>query len=217
MEYEFSTKDELLGKLRSYTTTPDDDNIRIKEKIKQLLLHTPELLYAFNEPELEKELFDENGNLNVDENGEPLGEWDRYFGDNSNIRPYLFFPEVQTEMKTYLCYQVQFTEAPRNNSIEKYCQIVFTCFVYGTNNIPKEIGIPRHDLIMSIIREKFAWTNEFGQQFKLISDKESTTDNNYVVRTVIYQGTILNSIVNTKNGNTKVINTGVNKANGRFT
>ena len=211
MEYEFSTKDELLDKLRSYTTTPDDDNIRIKERIKQLLLHTPELLYAFNEPELEKELFDENGNLNVDENGEPLGEWDRYFGETSNIRPYIFFPEVQTEMKTYLCYTTSFDELPRNNQSEKYFHITFTIFVYGVNGIDKLTGIPRHDLIASILREKIAWK---GNKLALsnavpISDKESTTDNNYIVRTLVFRCTIPNSLSQTnKFGNSCYINKG---------
>lgn len=196
----FSTKDEMLDKLRSYAETPDDDNIRIKEKIKHELLSCPELLYALNNKELEHELFDSEGNLIQD------GEWDRYFGYNSNIRPFLFFPEVQTDAKSYLCYQVQHGDSPRYNPIEKYCNIVFTAFVYQSEMMDFETGIPRHDLIISIIRERFAWTNILGSQCEIISNKETTMDNNYIVRTLIYRVILPNSIVNTKDGKTGYIN-----------
>ena len=99
-----TTKKDLLNKLRAYTDTPDDDNIRYKEKIHDALLNNAELLYALNNEELESELFDEDGNLLIDEEtGELLGEVDRYFGDNSNIRPYLFIPDTQTDVKHYVC------------------------------------------------------------------------------------------------------------------
>ena len=94
-----TTKEDLLNKLRAYADTPDDDNIRSKEKIHDALLSNVELLYALNNEELESELFD-GDKLNIDkETGELLGEVDRYFGDNSNIRPYLFIPDTQTDVK----------------------------------------------------------------------------------------------------------------------
>ena len=65
-EYSFHTKDDMLNKLRAYTHNPDDDNIRIKNQVYQILLHCPELLYAIHDAELESELFDDDGNLNVD-------------------------------------------------------------------------------------------------------------------------------------------------------
>ena len=58
-----STKDELLNKLCNYTITPDDNNIRYKEKIRSILFNNAELLYALNNKDLESELFDDNGNL----------------------------------------------------------------------------------------------------------------------------------------------------------
>ena len=224
------TKEDLLSKLRSYMETPDDDNIRYKKKIKNALLSNPCLLYALNESSLYTELFDpsdkehwkwdEEREINVptdkckinwewDEEKqeyEPLGEWDRYFGSNSNIRPFLFIPDTQTEVKHYLCYQVAFDETPRYNSIEKYAQITFTIFVHGNDRIDKYIGIARHDLIASIIRERFNWSNIFGTQCKVISDRESTTDNNYIVRTLVFQCNVLNGITQTQNNQTSVIN-----------
>ena len=40
------TKNDLLNKLRAYQTTPDDENIQYKKKIKEALLSNPCLLYA---------------------------------------------------------------------------------------------------------------------------------------------------------------------------
>ena len=196
-----TTKEDLLNKLRAYTSTPDDDNIRYKEKIHDALLSNVELLYALNNEELESELFDEDNNLLIDEEtGELLGEVDRYFGDNSNIRPYLFIPDTQTDVKHYVCYQVAFDELPRYSNVQKYTEITFNIFVNGKDRTDKLTGIPRHDLIASIIREKFNWSNIFGMQTHLISSKESVTDNNYLVRTLIFQITDVNSITYTPLG-----------------
>ena len=201
MNENLTTKEKLLRKLRAYANTPDDDNIKYKNIIKNALLNCPELLYSLHDEELESELFDDNGNLYMDEEtGKLLGEVDRYFGDNSYIRPFLFIPDTQTTVKCYVCYQVSFNEMPRYNNIEKYTLITFTIFVHGDDRVDKLTGIPRHDLIASIIREKFNWSSIFGMQAKLISSKESTTDNNYICRTLTFQVLDLNGIVNTPYG-----------------
>lgn len=193
-----TTKEDLLDKLRAYANNPDDDNIKYKDIIKKALLNCPELLCALNNKELESELFDDDGNLLIDKDtGELLGEVDRYFGDNSNIRPSLFIPDTQTTVNSYVCYQVMFDELPRYQNIYKYNEIIFNIFVNGKDRTDKLTGIPRHDLIASIIRERFNWSSIFGMQSKLISSKESTTDNNYVVRTLIFQIEDTNGIVYT--------------------
>ena len=205
------TKNDLLNKLRAYKTTPDDENIQYKKKIEKALMLNPCLLYALNEKSLESELFDEDGNINWEWNEdtkeyEPLGEWDRYLGSNSNIRPFLFIPDTQTEVKHYICYQVSFDETPRYQDTLKYTTITFTIFVHGNDRMDKLTRIPRHDLIASIIRERFNWSNIFGMQTHLISSKESTTDNNYLVRTLVFQVIDTNGIVNTTNGKTNLGN-----------
>lgn len=211
MVEELNTKEDLLNKLRSYRTAPDDDNILYKQKIKKALLSNPCLLYALNESKLESELFDDDGNINWEWNEEtkeyePLGEWDRYFGSDSNIRPFLFIPDTQTEVKHYICYQTSFNESPRYNAIEKYAQITFTIFVHGNDRMDKLTGIPRHDLIASILRERINWSNIFGTHCELVSNRESTTDNNYLVRTLVFQLTALKNISQTQNNKSCVIN-----------
>ena len=218
------TKKDLLTKLRAYSNTPDDEIILYKKKIEDALMSNPCLLYALNESSLYKELFDpsDKAHWKYDEDRkiyvptedcrinwewdeekqkyEPLGEWDRYFGNNSNIRPFLFIPDTQTEVKHYICYQVGFDETVRYQPGLKDTFITFTIFVHGNDRMDKLTGIPRHDLIASIIRERFAWSNIFGMQTYLISNKESMTDSNYVVRTLVFQLTDLNSKVQTPYG-----------------
>ena len=210
------TKNDLLNKLRAYRTTPDDENIQYKKKIEKALMLNPCLLYALNEKSLESELFDDDGNINWEWNKEtkeyePLGEWDRYFGGTSNIRPYLFIPDTQTEVKHYICYQVSFDEMPRYQDTLKYTNVTFTIFVHGNDRNDKLTGVPRHDLIASIIRERFNWSNIFGMQTHLVSSKESTTDNNYLVRTLVFQVVDTNGIHKTTDKKTSVVNYGVRR------
>ena len=210
------TKIDLLNKIKEYKSAPDDENIQINKKIEKALLTRPDLLYALNEKSLETELFDDDGNVNWEWNNEigeyePLGEWERYFGSNSNIRPFLFIPDTQTEVKHYICYQVAFDEMPRYQDTLKYTNITFTIFVHGNDRYDKLTGIPRHDLIASIIRERFNWSNIFGMQTHLISSKESTTDNNYLVRTLVFQVVDTNGIHKTIDGKTSITNYGVRR------
>lgn len=210
------TRDDLLNKLRAYKTTPDDENIQYKKKIEKALMLNPCLLYALNEKSLESELFDDDGNINWEWNEdtkeyEPLGEWDRYFGGTSNIRPYLFIPDTQTEVKHYICYQVSFDEMPRYQDTLKYTNVTFTIFVHGNDRNDKLTGVPRHDLIASIIRERFNWSNIFGMQTHLISSKESTTDNNYLVRTLVFQVVDTNGIHKTTDKKSSIVNYSVRR------
>lgn len=168
-------------------------------------MSNPCLLYALDDKELESELFDKHGNINWEWNEdtkqyEPLGEWDRYFGSDSLIRPFLFIPDTQTKVRNYLCYQVSFQDTVRYQPGLKETLVTFTIFVHGNDRMDKLTGIPRHDLIASIIRERFAWSNVFGMQTHIISNRESTTDNNYVVRTLVFQLTDLNSKIQTPYG-----------------
>ena len=210
------TKNDLLNKLRAYKTTPDDENIQYKKKIEKALMLNPCLLYALNEKSLESELFDDDGNINWEWNEdtkeyEPLGEWDRYFGGTSNIRPYLFIPDTQTEVKHYICYQVSFDEMPRYQDTLKYTNVTFTIFVHGNDRNDKLTGIPRYDLIASIIRERFNWSNIFGMQTHLVSSKESTTDNNYLVRTLVFQVVDTNGIHKTTDKKSSIMNYGIRR------
>lgn len=195
-----TNKQELLNKLNALTNVPDDSNIFIKEKIKTALLKCPELLYALNNKEYESEIFNEDGTINYD------GDWSVYFGDASNIRPFLFLPDTQTDNKNYVCYETEFSEIPKNNKSMIYMQAKFLVMCDSKDSVDKLTGIARHDLISSILRERFNWSNIFGPQCKIVSNKGSFTDTNYIIRTIIFEQTIPNEITGTRNGKHIVIN-----------
>lgn len=190
--YDFSTKDEMIQQLTALAVNPDDDCIRCKEIIKDTLLHCPELLYLFHEKTFEKELFNDDGTLNTE------GDWDIYYGKDGNIRPYIYIPETQEQIKHYLCYRVMFDDSPNYNKIEKYLQITFYIFVNGEDAIESNTGVCRHDLMASILRDKFNWSNIFGTQCRFISDTENITDNYFLTHTLTFELTKLNSIVKTR-------------------
>lgn len=201
------TKNDLVNKLKAYTKTPDDDVIRIKEEIKNKLISCPELLYALHEQSLESELFDAEGNINRDsETLKPLGNWNKYFGDNANILPYLFVPSARTDAKNYICYQTETEETVSHNLCEKKVNIIFTIFVHSNDKTDELTNIPRHDLIASVIRENFAWIGLEIPATIPIYNKESITENNYLTRIIKYECILPNSLVKTENGITSYNN-----------
>lgn len=195
---ELLTKDDVLKKLNGYANSPDDDVILFKEKIKQNLLRCPELLYALNHKEYESELFNDDGTINYE------GEWDRYFG--TAIKPFFMLPETESETKTFLCYKVDFSETPKYNEKMYYFQVAFIMLTHEGTAIDDDTGIARHDLIGSIIRERFNWSNIFGAEVSLVSNAERTTDTQFIMRTMTFEGTRPKELVNTLNGKTYIIN-----------
>ena len=59
-------------------------------------------------------------------------------------------------------------------------------------------GISRHDLIAALIEDDFNWCTDFGTRLKLVQDKPYAVDNNYVLRTLIFEQDTINGIVEAK-------------------
>ena len=59
----------------------------------------------------------------------------------------------------------------------------------GSTIIEPTSGIARHDLIAALIQRDINWSSCFGMQCSLVSDRPSTTDLNYVTRTLIFECT----------------------------
>lgn len=93
-------------------------------------------------------------------------------------------------------------------------QITFTALCPQAPEIAHdpETGLSRHDLIGSIIRERFNWSNIFGSQCRMVYNKESITDTHFLTRTIVFETTVPNAMVKTgKNGTTSVINYKIRK------
>lgn len=159
----------------------NNDNIYYKEIIKQKLLSCEDLIYALNNAELLKE-------------DVPM---DAYYGNV--IRPNLAIPETQHNIKHFLLYDTSFDETARySKDYLKYGQICFIIMCSIEDIIDKLTGIARHDLIAAIIQDEINWSNAFGTQIRLVSDKATLTDTTYATRTLIFEQTTTNGV--TRNG-----------------
>jgi len=111
---------------------------------------------------------------------------------------------VQENVKNYICFETSFDEVARYNKIMKLGQVIFYIVCNNKNILDKETGIARHDLLAALITDEFDWSNLFGTQVHLVSDRPMAVDAQYVGRTLIFEQTTTNSIV--KDG--KVYNNG---------
>lgn len=168
--------DEQKQYLLDLKKKPNEEVVRYKEIIKQILLEDDTLMYLLHNAELE-------------ESGAENGE---YFGDN--IRSSYIIPETQTEVKHYLCFECSFDAVSRYNPAMKYQEIIFYILCNDKDLIVDEIGASRHDLIAALLIDKFNGSNKFGLQLKLLSDKPSVTDSHYATRTLVFERISPNSM-----------------------
>lgn len=151
----------------------DDDIIEIKRLIKQKLISDPDILEALHNPDIDIEDSDQ-------------------FLDN-NIYGFIRIPTTQDTVRNFICFTVDDIEDHRYNSHFKVQQIQFTCICH-LDDMETEFGIDRHDLLGYLVRDVFNWSNDFGMQFKLIYNKESTIDSDYYCRTLKFERDTTNSL-----------------------
>ena len=166
-----------IEQLRQYRTKPDKDDVFYKELIKKELLKSDELIYLLNNKELE----------------EAEAENDEYFG--VNIMPFYVINPTQHNTKNYVCFETSVENLSRENSVIKYQEIIFYILCHEADNVVKECGSARHDLIAAVLLDMFNGSNLLGNQLKLMTDKPSVTDNDYATRTLVFSQQSANSVL----------------------
>ena len=151
----------------------NDDIIEIKRLIKQKLIYDQDILEALH-----------NTNLDLDSPDE--------FLDN-NIYDFIRIPQTQDTVRNFICFTVDDIEDHKYNSHMKVQQIQFVCICH-LEDMKTDYGISRHDLLGYLIRDVFNWSNDFGLQFKLVYNKESTMDSDYYCRTLKFERDCTNSL-----------------------
>lgn len=151
----------------------NDDIIEMKRLIKQKLIADPDILEVLNNPDIDIDSPDE-------------------FLDN-NIYGFIRIPKTQDTVRNFICFTVDDIEEHRFNEVMKIQYIQFTTICH-LEDMETEYGIDRHDLLGYLIRDTFNWTNDFGLQFKLIYNKESTIDSDYYCRTLKFEATKVNAL-----------------------
>ena len=175
--------------LLQYRNVLDDDNTKLKEEIKRLLIGNKYIVHVLNNKELE------------DADAEP----DEYFG--VSIFPFYVIPEVHSSVNNYICFETGFKETNwRSKNMTKNQQIVFYILCDVKNGIDKETGLARHDLLGALINEAVCQTVFSGGRARLESDTPGATDNSYILRTLVYEITTDSNLVKTINGATQFVN-----------
>lgn len=186
MEWTEQDKQNLL----SWRDNIDNEDLRIKEKIKDILIHNKMIIHVLNNKELE----------------EADAEADEYY--YTNILPYHIIYPTQTNAQNYICFETNFEHVSRFNQIIKYQQIVFTIMCDQKNIVEEDTGLARHDLLASLILDQFNWSNYFGTQIHCVSNKTGVSDNSYANRILIFQSETPLNILRTEK-ETRVINNGI--------
>lgn len=151
-----------------------DDVIEIKRLIKQKLIADQDVLEALNNPELDMDSPDD-------------------FLDK-NIFGFIRIPQTQDTVRNFICFTVSDVENRyQSNEVMKTQYIQFNAICH-LEDMKTEYGMDRHDLIGFLIRDIFNWTNDFGLQFKLISNEESAVDSDYYCRILKFKAEKLNSL-----------------------
>lgn len=188
MEWDKKDTEALL----KFKENVDCDDVRFKERIKEILLDNRFIIHVLHNKELEQ----------------AEATPDDYF--NTSILPYFALEDTIVDVKNVICYEIAFESNHYNkNEIIKQCQIVFNVICDLDDIIDKETGIARHDLLSALLLDQFNWTNIFGMQIKCVSDKPSMLGANLACRTLIFKGEFADGIAKTRDGRTRVVNSDV--------
>lgn len=170
-----SMREVLYSKKNDFTSF----NIWVKNKIKNALVEVDELFYLLNN----KELF-ERGASNAE-----------YF--DVNIREALSIPETQTNITNFILMTTSFKSHYQFNGDVRILLIEFKimCEQKGLN--VENLGVKRHDLIAAIIENtlKNSSTVLGGPSLKLVSDEEGVTDTDFLIRDMVFQVSVNDSMV----------------------
>ena len=153
--------------------TVQDDIIEMKRLIKQKLISDTDILEALNNPNIDIESPDE-------------------FLD-TNIFGFVRIPQTQDTVRNFICFTVDDIEDHQYNTHMKTQQVQFVCICH-LDDMKTPYGIDRHDLLAYIVRDIINWSNDFGLQFKLVYNKESTIDSDYYCRTLRFERETTNNL-----------------------
>lgn len=171
-----------IAELRAYRNIPDEDDIRYKQVIKEMLINNNKIIYLLHNEELEKSDADS----------------DEYL--DTNILPYYMVNPTQSEVKNFICFETSFEEVSRYNSVIKNQQVIFYILCHQKDITEKYTSTARHDLIAAVLIDMFQGSNIFGTQLKLMSDKPSVVDTDYACRTLVFEQQTLNSLYGKQGG-----------------
>lgn len=144
----------------------DDDIIRKKRLIEQILCSDEDIIEILDNP-----------NLSPDAPEEYVGE---------NIFGFLRVPGTQDISKNFITFIVDDMGRTPNNQVMKSQYVQFVVFVHK-DLVKTKYGMARHDLLGYLIRDIFNLSNCLGPQMELVSNREGIADNDFYTRTLKFE------------------------------
>ena len=144
----------------------DDDIIRKKRLIEQILCSDEDIIEILDNP-----------NLSPDAPEEYVGE---------NIFGFLRVPGTQDTSKNFITFIVDDMGRTPGNQVMKSQYVQFVVFVHK-DLVKTKYGMERHDLLGYLIRDIFNLSNCLGPQMELVSNREGIADNDFYTRTLKFE------------------------------
>lgn len=188
MEWTQESRNERAKLLLEFKEIVDDDNIKVKEKIKKELLKNELVIHVLNNKELEEK------------DSQP----EDYYG--VNILDYYIIEPTQSDVQNFICYEVDCDRINEYNKAVKYLSIKFIVLCEQKNIEDKDTYIARHDLLAALLLKQFNHTNYFGAKIECTSNVSSVVDSTYACRTLIFTQITDNNLVKSQNKIPKLAN-----------
>lgn len=144
----------------------DDDIIRKKRLIEQILYSDEDIIEILDNPNLDPSAPEE------------------YVGEN--IFGFLRVPGTQDISKNFITFIVDDMGRTPNNQVMKSQYVQFVVFVHK-DLVKTKYGMARHDLLGYLIRDIFNLSNKLGPQMELVSNREGIADNDFYTRTLKFE------------------------------
>ena len=151
----------------------DDDIVRKKRIIGEMLYSDPDIIEVLDNPDLDPSCPDEY--LYV------------------NIFPFIRIPGTQDVSKSYITFMLDDMESAQFNKAMKSQFLKVVIFVHK-DLVKTKFGAERHDLLAYLVRDVFHLSNSLGLQLNLVSNREGVTDTDYCTRTLQFEMITPNSI-----------------------
>ena len=133
----------------------DDDIVRKKRVIAEMLYNDPDIIEVLDNPELDPKCPEE------------------YL--YTNIYPFIRIPGTQDVSKSFITFMLDDMEAAQINKAMKSQFLKVVIFVHK-DLIQTKWGAERHDLLAYLVRDVFHLSNKLGLQLNLVYNREGVTD-----------------------------------------
>ena len=151
----------------------DDDIVRKKRLIGEMLYNDPDIIEVLDNPELD-----------------PSCPEEYYY---TNIFPFIRIPGTQDVSKSFITFMLDDMEPSQFNKAMKSQFLKVVIFVHK-DLVKTKLGAERHDLLAYLVRDVLHLSNSLGLQLTLKSNREGVTDTDYCTRTLQFEMTTPNSM-----------------------